>query len=84
MILLSHHSYNLVPQEILFLCNPRLFTRGINISIMLINYNVVCIIKQLSKDISSLGVEINEVEERIKEVHNLKDILKKWYQAEFS
>ena len=51
---------------------------------MLINYNVVCIITQLSKDISLLGMEINEVGERIKEVHNLKDILKKWYQAEFS
>ena len=40
-------------------------------------------IVQLSKDISLLGMELKEVEERIKEVNNLKDTLKKQYKDEF-
>ena len=45
---------------------------------------IIINIVQLNKDISSLGMEINEVEERIKEVDNLNDMLKKSYKAEFT
>ena len=41
------------------------------------------IIMQLNKDISSLAVEIKEVEQRIKELDELRDIMWKSYAAEY-
>ena len=81
MVLLSHSSWNLTPQA--DFVSVLSYTLKLSLVVNTQYYEIVYMIVQLSKDISLLGMELKEVEERIMEVNNLKDKLKKWYKAEF-